>query len=420
MKLPSQMAVIFGLLLASILPLTCSRFADSHKGAGNIETIPYISYDITESALAWADSVYSYLTPEQRLAQMLMPAVYSSVDRHTMLQLVEYAANLRVGGLLLLQGEAAQAAALADTLSLIADSIPYLPEFFLAIDAETGLGMRLSDAPTFPWNRNVDSEADESLFFDYGAEIGREASIIGINMILGPVVDVDRPENAGKGIMKKRSLGSDQVRVGNLATAYSRGLESRGVIGVAKHFPGHGPTTTDSHRSLPRIDISKDELLTVDLLPFRMAVNYGIPGIMVGHIWAPSLDSVCRPATFSPIIIEKLLREEMGFEGLVLIDAVGMKGAKGFDGADAVMAGADIILAPPDTRGELERLTKALHDGRLSQSRVEQSCKRILFYKYIYLVAKNVPTSSRIIDPEILKVRLSGEAPFIISTLKGS
>lgn len=401
------------LLVVSIL-WGCRDTADK----GNDTSTPSEKADITEIARQWADSIYRRMTPEERLAQMLIPAIYSNTDAATLERMRWYAEDIGTGGILLLKGTAESAAELADSISAIRSRKPHSPGLFVAMDAETGLGMRFSDAPLFPWNSKIDKAADDQTFYDYGREVGREARIAGINMILGPVVDVNRRETPGSGVMRSRSLGSDQIRVSDLSLAYARGLESQGVASVVKHFPGHGATTTDSHKILPRLSESKDELYTVDLLPFRTVVQNGLSCIMVGHIWAEALDSVRRPASFSPVMIEGLLRNEMGFKGLVLVDAVGMGGAKGYTGADAIIAGADMIIAPPDTESELMRLAEALDDGRLSGRRVEESCKRILFYKYLFGIHDGTrePASN---GASNIKERLHEEAPDIISRLKG-
>lgn len=374
--------------------------------------------DLTEEALAWADSICSEMSLEEQLAQMVMPAILAEVNSQSMDRLKWYARDLRVGGILLLKGDAASAAAISDSLELIRDGLPHAPGTFLAVDAETGLGMRFSDAPLFPWNSDVDRDVDDQTFFDYGQEVGREARITGINMILGPVVDVDRDERKGGSVMKRRSLGSDQLRVADLSLAYARGLESQGVASVTKHFPGHGPTSTDSHQVLPKITTPRDELYAIDLMPFRTVVQNGLSCIMVGHIWAEALDSVERPASFSPIVINELLRKEMGFRGLVLVDAVGMGAAKGYTGADAIIAGADIIIAPSDTEKELSGLQQAIIDGRLSQELVEETCRRILFYKYLRFVNTNHRNPGGVPDAKI-EERLHKEAPSVIDRLNG-
>lgn len=404
------------LIVVGALVFSCGRKQPSQE-----EDITLASdepTDMTEEALEWADSICDEMSLEEQLAQMVMPAIYASADSVSIDRLRWYAENLRVGGILLLKGEAESAAVMADTLEAIRDRLPHSPGTFLAVDAETGLGMRFSDAPLFPWNSNIDRSVGDQTFFDYGCEVGREARITGINMILGPVVDVDRDERRGGSVMKRRSLGSDQLRVAELSLAYARGLESQGVASVVKHFPGHGPTASDSHEVLPKISTSRDELYAIDLMPFRTVVQNGLSSIMVGHIWAEALDSVRRPASFSPVVIRDLLRGEMGFHGLVLVDAVGMGGARGYTGADAIIAGADMIIAPPDTEKELSGLLQAVIDERLSPEAVEESVKRILFYKYLRFLnthhrnAAGTPASK-------IEERLHREAPKVLDRLNG-
>lgn len=413
----NRLSHILSYIFLPALALLGAACSTSQKETEQNEEPVEIS-DLTDEARAWADSICDQMSLEEQLAQMVMPAIFATDDEESMERLKWYTRDLRVGGILLLKGEAGSAAAIADTLETIRDGLSHAPGTFLAVDAETGLGMRFSDAPLFPWNSDVDREVGDQTFFDYGQEVGREARITGINMILGPVVDVDRDERKGGGVMKKRSLGSDQLRVAELSLAYARGLESQGVASVTKHFPGHGPTSTDSHKGLPTITTPRDELYAIDLMPFRTVIQNGLSAIMVGHIWAQALDSVKRPATFSPIVIDEILRKEMGFKGLVLVDAVAMEGAKGYTGADAIIAGADIIIAPSDTEKELSGLQQAIIDGRLSQERVEETCKRILFYKYLRFVNTNNRRSSSGPSTQI-EERLRKEAPPVIDRLNG-
>ena len=374
--------------------------------------------DVTDNAQLWADSIYNAMSIEERLAQMLMPAVYARTDVPSMHDIRRYALEMKVGGILLLKGDAVAAAEIADTLESIRNSLPHSPGLFLSMDAETGLGMRFSDAPLFPWNRDIDSSADDQDFYDYGREVGREARIAGINMILGPVMDINRTGLNKSGIMEKRSLGSDPQRVARLSSAYIMGLESQGVAAIPKHFPGHGPTDADSHDRLPVIHLSLEELQNMDLIPFQVAIGHGTSGIMVGHLWVPAIDSIRRPASFSEVVIDGLLRMVMGYRGLILIDAVNMGAAKGYTGADAIIAGADIIIAPADTRKELQNLKDALNEGRLTEKQVEKSCKRILLQKYIQNVHKSCRSKDYPADTKIQE-RLRREAPDIIYRLKG-
>lgn len=345
--------------------------------------------DITDEARAWADSVTAGMTVREQAAQLLMPAMYSRNDQATINKLKWYVEELRVGGILLLKGDAYSCSILVDSIDAFGSTIKNFPGVFVAIDAETGLAMRFADAPKFPWNNNIKKEATEQDFFDYGREIGRECRIAGINMILGPVVDVDH--GLFGGVMKKRSLGKDQHRVAELSESYSKGVESQSVLSVAKHFPGHGATGLDTHKTLAGLKGSREELDSVDLAPFKYYSANGLSAIMVGHLWASALDSIKRPASFSPVIIKDLLRDSLNFEGLVIVDAVVMGGASGYKGVDAVKAGADIIIAPYDTEEALNSIMEAVDQGEISREELAAHCRRVLFYKYIF----DIPFSKR-------------------------
>lgn len=406
---------LIGILL--IAPGACS-FHAAKKASPEAEPNSGNYLDLTTEARLWADSICGLMTLDEKLGQMLMPALFSRTDAATLNSVNWYANNLKVGGILLLKGEAEAAAQIADSLEAYRSRQSHSPGMYLAVDAETGLGMRFSDAPLFPWLSEISRHADEGTFYDYGREVAREAQIAGINMILGPVIDVNRLEER-QGIMRRRSLGSDQLRVAQLSLAYASGLESQDIASVVKHFPGLGSTISDTHKTLATINTSADELYGIDLLPFKKAVQNGVSCVMVGHVWAPALDSVKRPASFSPVIIQKLLRDEMNFKGLVIVDALGMGGAQGFTSADAIKAGADIILAPLDTKKELSTLREAVSTGTLNEERINESCRRILFHKYIHSIHNSDRLSEKSSSKNNIKEHLSKEAPNIIDRLNG-
>lgn len=333
--------------------------------------------DITALAELWADSVCGTLTLNQKAAQLFLPAVYAADDIWTLRLVREYADSC-VGGILLLKGDSDKARLLADSLVCRARVCP-----FIAIDAEWGLAMRLADAPEFPPNSAIDPAVDERLMYDYGHEVARECRLLGINMVLGPVVDVSVPN----GFMRRRSLGEDPVRVADLAVAYARGLEDGNVMSVAKHFPGHGSVTTDSHRRKGVIDRSLHEMDSVDLYPFRRWVERRLSGVMVGHLAVPSIDSEMRPAAFSPVVIGDLLRDELGFSGLILTDAINMGGAEGYGAESAIGAGADIIVAPDKTFRQIGRVVMAVERGDLAEADLDSHVRRVLFYKYLLMKA---------------------------------
>ena len=339
---------------------------------------PEIS-DLTAEANHWADSVAGTLTLRQKVAQLFLPAVFASDDYWTLRLVREYADSC-IGGVVLLKGDSVGARHLADTMSRGAVAP------FVAIDAEWGLAMRLADAPKFPANGNISDGADEQLMYDYGNELARECRLLGINMVLGPVVDV-ASENS---FLRRRSFGSDPVRVADLALAYARGLEDGDVISVAKHFPGHGSVSTDSHRRKGVIDRSLNQMDSIDLYPFRKWVEQRLTGVMVGHLAVPSIDSRMLPAAVSRTVISDLLRDDLGFRGLVLTDAINMAGAEGYSSADALAAGADIIVAPAKTFREIDAVVRAIADSTatasgapLTASDIDGKARRVLFHKYL-------------------------------------
>lgn len=338
--------------------------------------------DISAQALAMADSTLRRMTLEQCIAQTIVPAIYARDDAETLRHTIEYG-RIGVGGVVLLKGDLESAAVIADTLCRLTPG-----GSIIAVDAETGLNMRFKEAPAFPWNGALSRSVDEGEMYDYGRELARECRMVGINMVLGPVVDVV-PQGHTYALMHKRSIGSDASRVARLGAAYARGLEDGGVISVAKHFPGHGSADADSHVSQAVISKDGNNLSLTDLFPFRVYIESGLSGVMVGHIYSPALDSIPRPAAFSPMVIQNLLRTEMGFDGLVLTDALSMGGAKGYNAADALAAGADIILAPLDTRREIENIKKALREGLLSEGVIRDRCRRILLHKYLLYIRRD-------------------------------
>jgi beta-glucosidase-like glycosyl hydrolase len=331
--------------------------------------------DYTDQAEAWADSMVERMSPREMAAQMVMPAIYARTGKEEMTLAHLYADSLSIGGVMLLKGDVASARALIDTLQSHSDI-----NMLIAIDAEWGLSMRFDDAPDFPVNGNLPEDISDQTLYDYGFELARESRLVGINVVLGPVLDVAAPGTP----IGRRSYGEDPHRVALLGLAYARGLEDGNVLSVAKHFPGLGSASRDSHRIQPHINRTREILDSIDLYPFRKYIDNGLSGVMVGHLAVTALDTVVRSAAISPLVIHDLLRQQYGFEGLIFTDALNMKGLGKVDRPTvrAILAGADIVLAPIDTRNAVEELTQAIASGEISMSDARQRCRRILFYKY--------------------------------------
>lgn len=394
MKRLFALAILMALLLAG-----CARPAEKSAVP---KPEPEIS-DLTADADAWADSVMRTLTLRQKISQLFLPAVFASDDYWTSRQVGEYADSC-IGGIVLLKGDSIGAAALADTLQKRCP-VPA----FVAIDAEWGLAMRLADAPEFPANAKISKGADDQLMYDYGRELARECRLLGINMVLGPVVDVD----GEGGFMSRRSLGNDPERVADLALAYARGLEDGDVISVAKHFPGHGSVKTDSHKRKGVISRSLMEMDSIDLYPFRKWVEQRLTGVMVGHLAVPAIDSGMLPAAVSKTVITDLLRGDLGFSGLIITDAINMAGAEGYGSDDAFAAGADMVVAPLKTRREVDRVEMAVKSGKLTESEIDGKVKRVLFHKYLLGLdcAKGEEHPNTLSSPgaDSISIRLAGE-----------
>ncbi len=334
-------------------------------------------HDISADARMWADSIMDTMTVEEMAGQLIMPAVYSDDSREAMKLLYRYAADSHIGGVVLLKGSTEAAKTIADTLRTLLPAPP-----FIAIDAEWGLAMRLEGTPEFPRNGRITESADQSVLFDYGSEMARECRELGINMVLGPVLDV-LPDGRRRSGIGSRSFGRDSRRVADLGVAYAKGVESGRVLTVAKHFPGHGSADADSHKRLPAVVKTKEELYATDILPFKEYIDHGLSAIMMGHLYVPALDTVEVPVSVSEKILKKMVRDEMGFQGLIVTDAMNMAGAEGKSAADAIIAGADIVLAPANTEEEVMILAESVRKGLLSTHILRDRVRRVLFYKYM-------------------------------------
>ena len=332
----------------------------------------------SSAADRWADSVYSALTPRQRVGQLVVAGVMPDGE-HAAASVRRLVGKDGCGGLIFGRGSlegTADATRLAEKLS----DVPPL----ITLDGEWGLSMRIADTPRFPNNMALGAISDYRLLYDYGNEVARQCRLMGIDVNFAPVADVNtNPKNP---VIGWRSFGEDPDRVAKAAVAYSLGLEDGGVQAVAKHFPGHGDTETDSHKALPLINHTRQQLTSCDFVPFRSFVDAGCSGIMVGHLSVPALDPSGTAASMSRPITEGVLRGELGFEGLVYTDGLGMQGAK-VDGQSqavaALKAGADVLLYPSDANATINSVCRALENGSIDEKLIADRCKRVLKYKYL-------------------------------------
>jgi len=327
----------------------------------------------------WVDSIYKTLTLDEKIGQLFMLVADPSSSYHERIQ--NNIRDQKIGGVLFSGGRLPDQ---AKSMNLYQEKsrVPLLMSF----DGEWGLAMRLKeDTPLFPHNMMLGAVQDMELLRLYGKEVGRECNELGVHINFAPVIDVNiNPSNP---VIGNRSFGEDPYLVSERGIAYARGLESRNVIAVGKHFPGHGDTNTDSHKATPRINHNRERLESVELYPFRQFINSGFSGVMTGHLAVSALDNTSGlPTSLSPIIIKDLLIEEMGFTGLTFTDALVMQGATGGTHnicVQALLAGNDVLLSPGKPVADFDAVRKAVESGVIPQSLIEEKCRKILQYKYI-------------------------------------
>lgn len=321
------------------------------------------------------------LEPRERAAQLINVAAFSNRDKSFQDSISNLIKKYKIGGLIFFQGGPVRQAQLTNRYQAESD-IPLL----ISLDAEWGLGMRLDSTISFPYNMTLGAIQNDNLIYSLGEEIGRQLTEIGVHMNFAPVVDVNNnPDNP---VINYRSFGQDPEAVAKKGLLFIDGLQSKGVIAVAKHFPGHGDTDTDSHHDLPQLMHSRDRLDEVELYPFQAAIEAGVGGIMVGHMNIPVLDSTKGlPSTLSPPIVTGLLKEHMGFKGLVMTDALNMKGvtkshSPGEVDVEALIAGNHLLMYTEDIEATLDQIDLAITEKRISRQQIDEKCRKLLHEKY--------------------------------------
>lgn len=334
-----------------------------------------------EAAEAYADSVLQMLSPRQQAAQLIMPMTWPKVDPEGLANWRREVLEGEFGCVLWQKGRPADVVRLANFMRREA-RVPML----VAMDGEWGLSMRFSDTMKWPRNMLLGATNDPRLAYEYGKATAEEARRVGIHVNFAPVLDVN--SNPANPVIGTRSLGSDPELVIRLGLAYSKGLEDNGMLSTAKHFPGHGDTSTDSHKTLPVITRSRAELEKVELPPFRAYISEGFGGMMVGHLSIPALGTGSKATSAVPAVVTDLLQREMGFSGLIFTDGLGMKGI--VDGAGelgvyvtTLLAGADVLVAPTDPFDALEDVTDAVRKGLISQEEITRRCRKVLIWKHL-------------------------------------
>ncbi|MBI1745807.1 MAG: glycoside hydrolase family 3 C-terminal domain-containing protein [Acidobacteria bacterium] len=384
--MPQRFIVFFSLVVVlgviQVAPLCGKELAASRKKANPRKgAAAATAADLAPEV--WAARTLKRMTLREKVGQMIMVAfsgLPNSAHSRAARELRRHIVQNKVGGMIMYRGEPQTAVRLINQWQQLSK----LPLIF-ASDFERGASSRMKEGAPFTTNMAVGATGNEAYAYRQGAITAREARAIGIHWVLAPVADVNNnPDNPSINV---RSFGEDPNLVARMVSAYVRGVQENGAIATLKHFPGHGDTSVDSHIGLVTVNADRQRLEAVELIPFKAGISRGAGAVMTAHVAVPSLThDPGVPATLSPRILTTLLREELGFQALVVTDALNMGGiTKTYEGGEAavqaVAAGADVLLIPPKPEVAINGLIEAVQSGRLSKARIDASVLRILLAK---------------------------------------
>ena len=385
------------LLQITILSFLFLAFNGSHAGRflnnGQFNAGLPLDPPFIKSENEWVDSVLQTLSLEEQIAQMIMIWGYSNQGTAHEQSVLRHISRYKVGGILFFQGEPLKQARLTNRYQE-ASQVPLL----IAMDGENGLGMRLQNTITYPSMMTLGAITDNNLIYQMGRDVATQFRRLGVHMNFAPVADINN--NPANPVIGTRSFGEERRNVARKVVAYMNGMQDQKLLVAAKHFPGHGDTGSDSHRTLPVVPYGMERLDSMELHPFQEAIDRGLTGIMVAHLQVPAIDPRDnRPTTLSGPAITSLLRERMNFRGLVITDALNMKGITnffepGFCEVEAVKAGNDILLMPSDVGTAIQAIKKAVRQGEITEEQIRQSCRKILLSKYWTGLAEFTPVET--------------------------
>ena len=347
---------------------------------GQSQVNPLVTSDSIAQQV-WVNARYNKLTLNEKVGQLFMVSVASSQNKNATSAIKKLIQEEHIGGVIFSTGGPVRQAKLTNEYQA-ASKTPLL----IGMDAEWGLAMRLDSTYAFPWNMTLGAIKDNSIVEKVGHQIGKHAKRIGVHINFAPDIDINiNPKNP---IIGNRSFGEDRENVAQKGIAFMNGMESAGVLSSGKHFPGHGDTATDSHKSLPFLDFTKERLDSIELYPYKKLIANGLSSVMVAHLDIPSLEGIeGHPSSLSKNIITNLLKKQLGFKGLVFTDALNMKAVSKFapEGEvelSAFMAGNDILLMPVNVKNAKAKIIEAYNNGRITEERLSKSVKKILMAKY--------------------------------------
>ena len=328
----------------------------------------------------WIDTTLASLTIEQKIAQLMMVAIYPRNGEAHFNEIERLVRSYGIGGLILFQGDPKQEVFLVNRMQK-ASKVPLL----ISIDGEWGLSMRITNTLKYPRQMMLGAVQDNKLIYQMGEDIGEQCRRMGININYAPVVDINN--NPMNPVIGSRSFGEDRDEVAAKGMAYMLGMQSKGVMATAKHFPGHGDTDKDSHQTLPVINHDMKRLDSLELYPFKELINMGLGGIMVAHLQIPAIDTTPGQATtLSKPCINDLLKDSLGFNGLVITDALSMRGVSDYYtqaeiAAKALVAGNDILLMPENVPEAINAIKIEIEKGSITEQEITNRCKKVLQLK---------------------------------------
>lgn len=339
----------------------------------------------------WVDSTLNSMTLDEKIGQLLVIAAYSNQNERYEEELENQIRQYHIGGLIFFQGDPVRQVNLTNRYQKIA-KYPLI----IGMDAEHGVGWRLANAMEFPKMLIEGALRDDSLIYDLGAAIANHCRELGVHINFAPVADIN--SNPVNPIIGMRSFGEQPEEITRKAIRYMQGSLSRNVLPVAKHFPGHGDTDSDSHHTLPIITHTRTHLDSIELYPYRRMIEADMPAVMTSHLEVLALDSTC-PASLSPKIIEGMLKTELGFRGLCFTDAMNMKGVTqhtppGEAEVKALLAGNDVLLFPENPAKAVAAIRQAVRDSLLSEEMIHEKCRKILAAKARYVLPNIYPSQT--------------------------
>jgi beta-glucosidase-like glycosyl hydrolase/CubicO group peptidase (beta-lactamase class C family) len=349
----------------------------------------------------WVDSVLRTFNLEEKIGQLIMVRVYANDPKSRVDSITKDICEYNLGGLIFFKGGPVGQAKMTNYYQNIAKT-----PLFIAIDGEWGLGMRMKDsAMSFPKQMTLGAITDNKLIYDMGKETAREFKRIGLTINFAPVVDIN--SNPRNPVINTRSFGEDKENVAQKGLAYTKGMQDNGLLGSAKHFPGHGDTDKDSHKTLPVINHNINQIENTDLYPFKELISGGVSSVMVGHLFIPALETTDKLASsLSKNVITKQLKQKMCYDGLIFTDALDMKGITDFNdpgeaSLNALLAGNDILLLPANTDSTVKKIKEAVYNGIIIEQELDYHCKKILSYKYRVGLNKYKPVKLKNISEDI-------------------